>query len=884
MKNFTTFRRSRIHLIWALAGVLTMAGVAVAQQICPTIPSLAFQFAPVNNSLKGATIPLPKQLDTVIKDRQMAIVLGKAFFWDKQAGSDGQACGSCHFHAGADNRTKNQLDPGLRAVPSDTVFKPTRTGSGGPNYQLKAGDYPFHVLSDPQDRNSIVDFDSTDITSSQGTFGGNFIESVGQGQETCALETSNIFVMNGKLTRKVEPRNTPTMINAIFQFRSFWDGRANNHFNGVNPFGRRDPNARILVRQADGSIAPEVLDLENAALASQAVGPTANNTEMSCANRSFKVIARKLLTQIPRPLSGQKVELDDSVLGSYADTNSGLKAGVTYVSLIQAAFHDKYWLAPGYASADGYNMMEENFTLFWGLAVMMYESTLVSDQTQFDEFTGTVSVTPQTGSGSPPLFGTVNPLVPANINALTQQQVNGLVIFSGKGKCSTCHDGPDFTGAGIKLQFTQTPDQESVVQRMHMGDHQPAIYDNGFYNIGVTPTNRDLGVGADDPFGNPLSFSRQLKQSIAGQVVPDSFVVNPCMFASHPCEPVTSPFQRDAVDGSFKVPSLRNVELTGPYFHNGAYATLEQVVEFYNRGGNHRGPADNSSGTSGFDHSPDWGNNPTNLDIDIQPLGLTVQERADLVAFLKSLTDERVRCEQGPFDHPSLTNFNGHATLDQNNDGKWDDLTILVPSVGAGGRPAKGMSCLQPFLSANGAPSFYGAGPVGGIVGTPYNYQLDATDPNLPNDSLTYSLVAPIPARMTINQATGLISWVPLSTQVGVNTVNARVTDAGGLYVTQTLTMTVAANLPPVISSKPLTTGKVGVPYNYTLRATDPNGGTITYLSRVGNPSNLSINATTGVVTWTPTAGQVGNILIRLRAIDPGNLAAEQAFYVKVSP
>ena len=77
MKNFTTFRRSRIHLIWAVAGVVAMAGVAVAQQICPTLPSLAFQFAPVNNSLKGAPIPLPKQLDTVIKDRQMAIVLAK---------------------------------------------------------------------------------------------------------------------------------------------------------------------------------------------------------------------------------------------------------------------------------------------------------------------------------------------------------------------------------------------------------------------------------------------------------------------------------------------------------------------------------------------------------------------------------------------------------------------------------------------------------------------------------------------------------------------------------------------------------------------------------------------------------------------------------------
>ena len=882
MKNFTSFRRSRIHLIWAVAGVVAMAGVAVAQQICPTIPSLAFQFGPVNNSLKGAPIPLPKQLDTVIKDRQMAIVLGKAFFWDKQAGSDGQACASCHFHAGADNRTKHQLNPGGRAVPEDTVFKPTRTGGGGPNYQLQAGDYPFHVLSNSLDRNSTVLFDSTDATSSQGTFSGMFSQFVGQGEEVCALETSSIFQVNGKLARKVEPRNTPTMINAIFQFRSFWDGRANNHFNGVNPFGRRDPNARVLVRQADSSIAPEVMDLENAALASQAVGPTLSNFEMSCANRSFKQVARKLLTLVPKPLFGQKVELDDSTLGPYADPNSGLKTGVTYESLIQAAFHDKYWLAPGYVSPDGYTMMEENFTLFWGLAVMMYESTLVSDQTSFDDFTGTVSVTPQTGSGSPPLFGTVSPLVPANYTALTQQQVNGLVIFSGKGKCSTCHDGPDFTGAGLKLQFTQTPDQESVVQRMHMGDHTVAIYDNGFYNIGVTPTNRDLGVGADDPFGNPLSFSRLLKQSIAGQVVPDSFVVNPCMFASHPCEPVTSPFQRDAVDGSFKVPSLRNVELTGPYFHNGAYATLEQVVEFYNRGGNHRGPIDNSSGTSGFDHSPQWGNNPTNLDIDIQPLGLTVQEQKDLVAFLKGLTDDRVRCEKAPFDHPSLSNFNGHAAVDQNSDGKLDDLTILVPSVGAGGRPAKGMSCLQPFLPANSAPSFYGAGPVGGIVGTPYNYQLDATDPNLPNDSLSYSLLAPIPAGMTVNQATGLISWVPSSIQVGVNTVKARVTDAGSLYATQTLTMTVAANLPPVITSKPSTTGKVGVAYNYTLRATDPNGGPITYKAMTGNPANLSINATTGVVTWTPTTA--GSIRLRLQAVDTGNLSATQSFYVTVAP
>ncbi len=98
----------------------------------------------------------------------------------------------------------------------------------------------------------------------------------------------------------------------------------------------------------------------------------------------------------------------------------------------------------------------------------------------------------------------------------------------------------------------------------------------------------------------------------------------------------TSTCDRFAVDGSFKVPGLRNVELTGPYFHNGGQATLEEVVEFYNRGGD-------------FAHA-----NQDDVDPNIKPLGLTTDDRAALVAFLKTLTDERVRSEQKPFDHPQL--------------------------------------------------------------------------------------------------------------------------------------------------------------------------------------------------------------------------------------
>ncbi len=69
----------------------------------------------------------------------------------------------------------------------------------------------------------------------------------------------------------------------------------------------------------------------------------------------------------------------------------------------------------------------------------------------------------------------------------------------------------------------------------------------------------------------------------------------------------------------FKVPTLRNVGLTAPFMHDGSFLTLEKVVEHYNSGGK---------------------NHPHKSDL-IKPLGLTAGERADLVAFLRSLTDEK---------------------------------------------------------------------------------------------------------------------------------------------------------------------------------------------------------------------------------------------------
>jgi hypothetical protein len=69
----------------------------------------------------SAKVPLPEDLDAYLNAqnpnaRRVAAQLGKALFWDMAVGSDGQACASCHFHAGVDNRSKNQLSPDLRRV------------------------------------------------------------------------------------------------------------------------------------------------------------------------------------------------------------------------------------------------------------------------------------------------------------------------------------------------------------------------------------------------------------------------------------------------------------------------------------------------------------------------------------------------------------------------------------------------------------------------------------------------------------------------------------------------------------------------------------------------------------------------------------------------
>ena len=621
-------------------------------------------------SLKSVAVPPMPGLGDFIRDPEAAIRLGKALFWDIQAGSDGNACASCHFHAGADNRMKNQLSPGLKS--GDTTFQTMASGAtGGPNYILKPSDFPFHQLKNPLDRNSDLIYDSNDVVSSQGSFGGVFKQLGPNGTEICGdrptADTS--FTVKGVMTRRVPPRNAPTTINAVFNYRNFWDGRANNVFNGVNPFGARDPEAKVLEAQDDGSLSWTTIALPNASLASQAVGPALSDFEMSCANRTFQDLGRKMLAL--KPLGKQDIHTQDSVLGGSIDqTGRGLKE--SYPDLIKAAFAPRWWSSAG--NVNGYTQMENNFSLYWGLAIMMYEATLVSDETPFDKFVGSAATLP-------------------DVKAMTPQELRGLVLFRGKGQCVSCHKGAEFTGAATSLQ--RDSGEGVLIESMFLKTGDLAVYDNGFYNIGVRPAAEDRGVGATDPFGHPLSFSRTwFEQLQARAAVADPVWVDPCLFSiffdANACWIAPDPGgTRIVADGAFKTPTLRNIALTQPYFHNGSQFTLEQVVEFYNRGGDRRGPDDNDTTGLVAPDAPNGGT--TNVHPTMTPLALSSAEQSDLVAFLRdALTDPRVVCEQAPFDHPSLPLHDGHVgqtdkVRDDNRDGLADDQFTDLPAVGAGG-------------------------------------------------------------------------------------------------------------------------------------------------------------------------------------------------------
>jgi len=185
----------------------------------------------------------------------------------------------------------------------------------------------------------------------------------------------------------------------------------------------------------------------------------------------------------------------------------------------------------------------------------------------------------------------------------------------------------------------------------------------------------------------------------------------------------------------------------------------------------------------------------------------------------------------------------------------------------------------------NVAPVITSPANTSGNESQPYTYDVEATDFNS-NDTLSYAFTTG-PAGMSIDSLTGVISWTPTSGQVGVNAVTVRVSDDAtpSLSATQSFNVTVAeANVAPVITSAPVTTGLEGVAYSYDVDATDANVADILSFSLTTAPSGMSIDPATGIISWTPTTFQVADHSVTVAVMDNGVpvLGASQSFTVSV--
>jgi len=189
-------------------------------------------------------------------------------------------------------------------------------------------------------------------------------------------------------------------------------------------------------------------------------------------------------------------------------------------------------------------------------AIASYERTLLSADSPFDRF------------------------MAGNSQAITESQKRGWELFKGKANCIECHS---------------------------FSEASPFFSDFKFHNTGI--------VAKELNFERLSGLMKEVVKNEHGNSIPS--LAHTHGFTELGRFLIT---RKQEDTGAFRTPTLRDVELTSPYMHNGSEKTLIDVVRFYNRGG---------------DANP-------NLDKRMRPLGLSDSEMNDLVEFMRALTSDSV--------------------------------------------------------------------------------------------------------------------------------------------------------------------------------------------------------------------------------------------------
>jgi cytochrome c peroxidase len=193
-------------------------------------------------------------------------------------------------------------------------------------------------------------------------------------------------------------------------------------------------------------------------------------------------------------------------------------------------------------------------------AIAAFERTLVAGNSPFDRY--------QAGDS----------------NALGSAARSGMILFRGKARCNVCHTINQGLGA------------------------YPFLSDGNFRNTGVAAVATGFAAVSRRAMQVASDFKPALLAELNKQ--PDSQLLGRFLVTGNTLD-----------IGAFRTPSLRNVELTAPYFHDGSAATLADVVKFYVKGGSENA-------------FRDW---------QLEPVDLSEDEQRDLVEFLRALTSDETR-------------------------------------------------------------------------------------------------------------------------------------------------------------------------------------------------------------------------------------------------
>ena len=225
------------------------------------------------------------------------------------------------------------------------------------------------------------------------------------------------------------------------------------------------------------------------------------------------------------------------------------------------------------------------------------------------------------------------------------------------------HQGRDWNQAAAQISASKplalAPSVPTALKTWIGGRNYPQLFQEAFGSPDVSPTKIALAIGTYERslFSDQTPLDRQ---AYGIEELPESEDTGRQLFTTLQCaachsgalltddqfhnigvrpqsdDPGRFAITNNANDlGAVKTPQLRNLELRSPFMHNGKLQTIEEVVEFYNRGGDFDAP---------------------NIDrLKIRELSMSAQDKIDLAAFLKRpLTDPRVAAGTPPFDRPTL--------------------------------------------------------------------------------------------------------------------------------------------------------------------------------------------------------------------------------------